>query len=249
MPKTIQSLKVKIFGDGADKDAIFKLNQDPLIAGFTTNPTLMRRAGISDYERFAREILALVKDKPISFEVFSDDFDEMEKQAIAIASWGDNVNVKVAITDTKGASSLPIIERLSGRGITLNITAMTTFEQVEKVTPALSRGAGGIVSVLAGRIADSGRDPLFIMSKCVDLLKTHPNVELLWASPRELYNIVQADDIGCHIITVTGDILKKLPLLGGDLTEVSLDTVKMFYNDAQAAQYFIETDQSLPIEK
>jgi transaldolase len=242
MPKTVQSLKVKIFGDGADKEAIFKLNQDPLIAGFTTNPTLMRRANISDYERFAREVLAVVKDKPISFEVFSDDFDAMEKQARAIASWGDNVNVKVTITNTKGESSLPLIERLSGLGIKLNITAMTTFEQVEEVVPALSSGAGGIVSVLAGRIADTGRDPLPIMLKCVEILKRYPGVELLWASPRELYNIVQADDIGCHIITVTGDILKKLPLLGGDLDDVSLDTVKMFFNDAQAAKFSIAAE-------
>jgi transaldolase len=241
MSKT-DSLKIKIFGDGADKEAIFKLNQDPIIAGFTTNPTLMRKAEVSDYERFARDVLAVVKDKPISFEVFSDDFDEMEKQAIAIASWGDNVNVKVTITNTKGQSSLPLIEKLSGRGIKLNVTAMTTFEQVEKVVPTLSLGAGGIVSVMAGRIADSGRDPLIIMSKCVGLLKNHPGVELLWASPRELYNIVEADGIGCHIITVTSDILKKLPLLGGDLDDVSLDTVKMFYNDAQAAKFSIATE-------
>jgi transaldolase len=241
MSKT-DSLKVKIFGDGADKDTIFKLNQDPIIAGFTTNPTLMRKAEVSDYERFARDVLAVVKDKPISFEVFSDDFDAMARQAIAIAGWGDNVNVKVTITNTKGESSLPLIERLSAGGIKLNITAMTTFEQVAKVVPALSGGAGGLVSVLAGRIADSGRDPLPIMSKCVELLKQYPGVELLWASPRELYNIVQADDIGCHIITVTHDILKKLPLLGGDLDHVSLDTVKMFYNDAQAARYSIQTE-------
>ncbi len=245
MSLTADTLKIKIFGDGADKDTILKLNQDPLIAGFTTNPTLMRKAGVTDYETFAREVLALVKEKPISFEVFSDHFDEMEKQAIEIASWGNNVNVKVTITNTKGESSLPLIKRLSARGIKLNITAMTTFEQVESVAEALTSGAGGIVSVFAGRIADSGRDPMPIMSKCVELLKDHSNVEVLWASPRELYNIVQADQIGCDIVTVTNDILKKLPLLGGDLNRVSLDTVKMFFDDAQAAQYSIETKKAV----
>ncbi len=245
MSLTADTLKIKIFGDGADKDTILKLNQDPLIAGFTTNPTLMRKAGVTDYETFAREVLALVKEKPISFEVFSDHFDEMEKQAIEIASWGNNVNVKVTITNTKGESSLPLIKRLSALGIKLNITAMTTFEQVESVAEALTSGAGGIVSVFAGRIADSGRDPMPIMSKCVELLKDHNNVEVLWASPRELYNIVQADQIGCDIVTVTNDILKKLPLLGGDLDKVSLDTVKMFFDDAQAAQYSIETKRAV----
>jgi transaldolase len=245
MSLTADTLKIKIFGDGADKDTILKLNQDPLIAGFTTNPTLMRKAGVTDYETFAHEVLALVKEKPISFEVFSDQFDEMEKQATVIASWGSNVNVKVTITNTKGESSLPLIKRLSSRGIKLNITAMTTFEQVESVAEALTSGAGGIVSIFAGRIADSGVDPMPIMSKCVDLLKDHANVEVLWASPRELYNIVQADQIGCDIVTVTNDILKKLPLLGGDLNRVSLDTVKMFFDDAQAAQYSIETKKAL----
>lgn len=245
MSLTADTLKIKIFGDGADKDTILKLNQDPLIAGFTTNPTLMRKAGVTDYETFAHEVLALVKEKPISFEVFSDQFDEMEKQATVIASWGSNVNVKVTITNTKGESSLPLIKRLSSRGIKLNITAMTTFEQVESVAEALTSGAGGIVSIFAGRIADSGVDPMPIMSKCVELLKGHANVEVLWASPRELYNIVQADQIGCDIVTVTNDILKKLPLLGGDLNRVSLDTVKMFFDDAQAAQYSIETKKAL----
>lgn len=245
MSQTAHTLKIKIFGDGADKDTILKLNQDPLIAGFTTNPTLMRKAGVTDYETFAHEVLALVKEKPISFEVFSDHFDEMEKQATVIASWGNNVNVKVTITNTKGESSVPLIKRLSARGIKVNVTAMTTFEQVESVAEALANGAGGIVSVFAGRIADSGVDPVPVMSKCVDLLKSHPNVQVLWASPRELYNIVQADQIGCDIVTVTNDILKKLPLLGGDLNRVSLDTVKMFFDDAQAAQYSIETEKAL----
>ncbi len=242
MLKTVDSLRVKIFADGADKEAIIDFNKNPLISGFTTNPTLMRRAGVTDYETFSREVIAIIKDKPISLEVFSDQFDEMEKQATAIASWGDNVFVKVAITNTKGEPSLPLIRSLSARGIKQNITAMTTYEQVESVVPALSAGAGGIVSVLGGRIADSGRDPLPTMCKCLELLKGHKNVELLWASPRELYNIIQADDIGCHIITVTSDILKKLPLMGGNLDHVSLDTVKMFYNDAIAAKFSIVTD-------
>ncbi|CAN5184771.1 transaldolase [soil metagenome] len=245
MSRTAETLKIKIFGDGADKDTILKLNKDPLIAGFTTNPTLMRKAGVTDYEAFAREVLALVKEKPISFEVFSDQFDEMEKQANVIASWGENVNVKVTITNTKGESSVPLIKRLAAQGIKLNITAMTTFAQVESVGEALANGAGGIVSVFAGRIADSGVDPVPVMTKCVELLKGYKNVDVLWASPRELYNIVQADQIGCDIVTVTNDILKKLPLLGGDLNQVSLDTVKMFFDDAQAAQYSIETEKAL----
>jgi transaldolase len=236
-----KKLKVKIFGDGADKQTILNLNADPMIAGFTTNPTLMRKAGVADYEAFARDVLSVVKDKPISFEVFSDDFEEMEQQALQIASWGPNVNVKIPITNTKGQLSLPLIEKLSKAGVKLNVTAMTLYEQAASVAPLLSTGAGGMVSVFAGRIADSGRDPMPIMTRCVEMLKSHANVELIWASPRELYNIVQADQIGCHIITVTADILKKLPLLGGDLGQVSLDTVKMFYNDATAAGYTIRT--------
>ncbi|HEY9790297.1 MAG TPA: transaldolase [Candidatus Obscuribacterales bacterium] len=235
------SLKVKIFGDGADKQTILNLNADPMIAGFTTNPTLMRKAGVDDYEQFARDVLACVKEKPISFEVFSDDFDEMEQQAREIATWGNNVNVKIPISNTKGESSVPMIERLCAAGIRLNVTAMTLYEQVTTVVPALSRGAGGYVSVFAGRIADSGRDPLPTMKKTMELLADHPNIELIWASPRELYNLVQADSINCHIITVTPDILKKLPLLNGCLRGVSLDTVRMFYNDAQSAGYKIRT--------
>jgi transaldolase len=240
-PMTDFSLKLKIFGDGADMQTILNLNADPRIAGFTTNPTLMRKAGVEDYEAFARSVLQAVKDKPISFEVFSDDFDEMEAQARQIASWGANVNVKIPITNTQGLLSIPLIERLSAAGIKLNVTAMTLYEQAAAVAPILGRGAGGMVSVFAGRIADSGRDPMPTMQKCMDMLRAHKNVELIWASPRELYNIVQADSIGCHIITVTADILKKLPLLGGDLGAVSLDTVKMFYNDAQGAGYTIRT--------
>ncbi len=242
MSKNASQLKIKIFGDGADLGTILTLNQDPMIAGFTTNPTLMRKAGIADYETFAKEVLATVKEKPISFEVFSDEFDEMEKQANVIASWGNNVNVKVPITNTKNQSSVPLIQKLTKRGIKVNVTAITTGAQVSSVVDVLGEGAGGIISVFAGRIADSGRDPLPTMIESLKMTKQHSNVELLWASPRELYNVVQADEIGCHIVTVTSDILKKLPLLGGDLDAVSLDTVKMFYNDAQSAQYSIRSE-------
>ncbi len=233
------ALKVKIFGDGADLQTILGLNANPVIAGFTTNPTLMRKAGVEDYESFARSVLTVVKQKPISFEVFSDDFEEMEKQAKEIASWGANVNVKIPITNTQGKLSIPLIERLSAGGIKVNVTAMTLFEQVAAVVPVLTKGCGGMVSVFAGRIADSGRDPLPVMVKTMELLGSHKTTELIWASPRELYNVVQADEIGCHIITVTADLLKKLPLIGGELGKVSLDTVKMFYDDAQSAGYTI----------
>lgn len=241
MTTNAHTLKVKIFGDGADKQTILALNADPKIAGFTTNPTLMKKAGVEDYEAFARDVLATVKQKPISFEVFSDEFDEMEAQAREIATWGANVNVKIPITNTRGQESRSLISKLASAGIRLNITAMTLFEQVEVVAPILSGGGGGFVSVFAGRIADSGKDPMPTMIKCVEFLKKHPGVELIWASPREVHNIVQADSIGCHIITVTADILKKLPLLGGDLAAVSLDTVKMFHNDARSVGYTIRT--------
>ncbi len=235
-------LRIKIFADGANIETMLRYYSDPRIAGFTTNPTLMRKAGIADYESFAHDILAIIKDRPISFEVFSDDFAEMEKQAHAITSWGKNTYVKIPITNTKGEASIALIKRLAKAGVKLNVTAMTLFEQVAEVSPVLADGGGGIVSVFAGRIADAGQDPLPIMKKCVDFLDKYSNVELLWASPRELYNLVQANMIACHIITVTEDILKKLPLLGGDLKQVSLDTVRMFYNDAQAAKYQIKTD-------
>ena len=239
MTLTAATLKVKIFGDGADKQTILSLNADPKIAGFTTNPTLMKKAGVEDYEAFARDVLSVVKNKPISFEVFSDEFDEMEAQAREIATWGENVNVKIPITNTKGEKSTALIQRLASAGIKLNVTAMTLYEQVEMVAPILEKGAGGFVSVFAGRIADAGQDPMPTMTKCMSLLKKNPRVQLIWASPREVYNIVQADSIGCHIITVTADILKKLNLIGGDLAGVSLDTVKMFYNDAHSAGYTI----------
>jgi transaldolase len=234
------SLKTKIFADGAEKASMLELHNNPLISGFTTNPTLMRKAGIKDYNEFAQDILKSITDKPVSFEVFSDNFDEMERQAIEIAKWGSNVIVKIPITNTKGESSVDLIRRLSAKGIKINATAMMTIDQVISVLPGLSEGSGGYVSIFAGRIADAGVDPFPIMKEVMDLLQNYPNVELIWASPRELFNIIQANEIGCHIITVTNDILKKLPTIGKDLTEFSLDTVKMFYDDASAAGYTIK---------
>ena len=238
-------LKIKVFADGADKSAILSRYQDPNIAGFTTNPTLMKKSGVTDYEQFARDVLSVVKEKPISFEVFSDDIDEMAMQALTIASWANNVVVKIPIVNTRGQSTARIVERLSRAGCRLNVTAMTTFEHVQAVAPLLSAGTGGIVSVFAGRIADSGRDPIPVMRRCVEFLADYPNVELLWASPRELLNLIQAEDAGVHIITLTEDLLKKLPLLGGDLEQVALDTVKMFFNDAQAVGYQIKVKETV----
>jgi len=232
-------LNVKLFADGAEKKGMLEMYDNPIISGFTTNPTLMKKAGILDYESFARGILSVIKDKPISFEVFSDDFDEMEKQALKIASWGENLYVKIPVTNTKGISSVDLISNLTAKGVKLNITAMFTVDQVKSVAPILSNGAGGYVSVFAGRVADAGVDPLPIMKDVVEYLRDYNGVELIWASPRELFNVVQANSIGCHIITVTNDILKKLPTLGKDLTEFSLETVKMFYNDALSARYTI----------
>jgi transaldolase len=245
---SIQNFKTKIFGDGADKSAILRLYQNPAISGFTTNPTLMRKAGVSDYKQFAREILEVVTDKPISFEVFSDEFDEMEAQALEIASWGENIYVKIPITNTRGQSSAGLIERLSRKQVKVNVTAMMTLEQVKEVIPALSQGPGGCVSLFAGRIADAGVDPEPIMIDALKLLANDPALELIWASPREVFNIVQANRIGCHIITVTDDLLKKTSLFGKDLLEFSLDTVKMFYNDAHAAGFTIDTTATRPLE-
>lgn len=228
---------IKLFADGAEKAAMMALNANPLISGFTTNPTLMRKAGITDYEWFAKDILKEITDKPISFEVFSDDFDEMERQAMEIVGWGSNVYVKIPITNTKRQSSIPLVTKLSEAGVKVNVTAMMTLEQVKIAVPAIHHGPGGYVSVFAGRIADSGRDPVPIMKEIVAYLKPYPNIELIWASPREVLNIVQADSIGCHIITATHDLIKKIPLIGKDLDEFSLDTVRMFHEDAKAAGY------------
>ena len=231
------TLRVKVFADGADLDGIRRLAADPLIQGFTTNPTLMRKVGISDYVRFAHDVLAAVPAQPVSFEVFSDDPREMERQARLIASWGDNVYVKIPVSDTEGTSTGDLLRRLSVTGVQVNVTGITTLRQVEHVVGCLERDASAIVSVFAGRIADTGVDPIPIMSEALDLLAVVPRAELLWASPRELLNLVQADQIGCHIITVTHDLLKKVHLLGYDLTAMSLDTVRMFHEDARAAGY------------
>jgi transaldolase len=225
-------LKIKLFADGADKKAMLDLYRNPLIQGFTTNPTLMRKAGIADYQAFARDILSEIRDRPISLEVFADEFDEMERQARLIASWGPNVYVKIPVTNTRREPSLDLIHCLSQAGIRLNITALLTLEQVRQVAAALAGGAPSNVSVFAGRIADTGRDPVPLMAKAVEIVSVHPGMELIWASPRELLNIFQADAIGCHIITATPDVLQKLALVGKDLDEYSLDTVKMFHSDA-----------------
>ena len=232
-------LNVKLFADGADKKGMLEMYANPLISGFTTNPTLMKVAGVTDYKSFAKDILAHIKDKPISFEVFSDEFNDMEREALEIASWADNIYVKIPITNTKSESSVDLIDRLSSKNIKTNVTAMMTVAQVQSVLPALSKGPGSYVSVFAGRIADAGLDPLPIMREVVDILKDHPNIELIWASPRELYNVVQASDIGCDIITATNNILRKLPTLGKDLDQFSLETVQMFYDDAREAGYTI----------
>ena len=233
------NLKVKLFADGADKGGMLEMYANPLISGFTTNPTLMKMAGVSDYESFAKDILTHFTDKPITLEVFSDECDEMKRQALEIASWADNIYVKIPITNTKAESSVDLIAALSEQNVKINVTAMMTVEQVQSVLQALVNGPGSYVSVFAGRIADAGLDPLPLMSEVVEILKDYSNIELIWASPRELYNVIQANDIGCHIITATNNILKKLPTLGKDLDQFSLETVKMFYDDASEAGYSI----------
>jgi transaldolase len=237
--KTLVDLRVKIFADGAEKAGMLEMYRNPLIKGFTTNPTLMRQAGVAHYEAFARDILRTIPDRPICFEVFSDDFAEMSYQARKIAAWGDNVYVKIPVTNTGGKSSAALIHELAGAGVKLNITALMTLDQVCDVGAALAGGPPAFVSIFAGRAADTGRDPVPLMAAALELLCLYPNVELIWASPRELLNIFQADEIGCHVITVTNDLLKKLSLVGKDLDDYSLDTVKMFYQDARAAGFNI----------
>lgn len=232
-----QEMKVKIFADGADKSDILRLYEDERIKGFTTNPTLMRKAGISDYEAFAKDILCHIRDRPISFEVFSDEFDEMERQALKIADWGANVYVKIPVTNSLGAPSYDLIHRLAQRNVQLNVTAILTMAQVRDVSGALENHAPSNVSVFAGRVADTGRDPVPMMAAAVELCAAFPKQELIWASPRELLNIFQAEAVGCQIITVTPDVLKKLSLVGKDLGEYSLETVKMFRADAVAASF------------
>jgi len=228
---------VKLFADGADKSGILEMYQNPRIDGFTTNPTLMRKAGITDYVAFAKDLLIEIPDKPISFEVFADEFDEMERQALEIAGWGKNVYVKIPVMNTKRQTSYELVQKLSQAGVQLNITAMMTLEQVNKVTEAVQGGASCFVSVFAGRVADTGIDPVPMMQEALELLKKTPNAELLWASPREVLNVYQAEAIGCHIITATNDILKKLELNGKNLDVYSQETVQMFFNDAQAAGF------------
>ena len=235
--KTLEQLKVKIFADGADLDGILKLYRNPHITGFTTNPTLMRKSGISDYEKFSRQILEHISDRPISFEVFSDEFTEMKRQAHKIAAWGKNVYVKIPVTNTRHESSVDLVRSLAAEGLQLNVTALMTLEQVSVVSAALESHAPSYISVFAGRIADTGRDPMPLMKEAVEIMSPHKTQELIWASPRELLNIFHADEIGCHVITVTHDILKKLSLVGKDLDEYSLDTVKMFHGDAVKAGY------------
>ncbi|MDO8662423.1 MAG: transaldolase [Candidatus Omnitrophota bacterium] len=231
--------KIKIFADGADVGAMKRVHKEGTVQGFTTNPTLMRKAGVDDYELFARSVLREIKDLPISFEVFSDEFEQMEKDARKIAKWGANVNVKIPVTNTNGESSRALIKKLSAEGIPLNVTAILTVEQVEDVIAVLSKKTPSIISVFAGRIADTGRDPVVYMKKAAAIVKNNPCASLLWASSRELLNIFQAESAGCHIITVTDEILKKIILIEKDLMDLSLDTVKMFYKDAQLAGYKI----------
>jgi transaldolase len=231
------SLKIKIFADGADLAEMANLLANPLIRGFTTNPTLMRRSGVEDYEAFAREVLAMIPVHPISFEVFSDEQPEMERQAHQIASWGENVYVKIPVTNTRGESTAPLLRRLHGAGVKVNVTGLTLPSQAERVAQALTGDTSAYVSLFAGRIADTGIDPVPVMREAMRALEPFPNLELLWASPREILNVVQADQIGCHIITVTHDLLRKLPLLGKDLEQFSVETIQMFHGDAAAAGY------------
>jgi transaldolase len=235
--KRVEDLKVKLFADGAETAGMLEMYAKPYIKGFTTNPTLMHKAGLTDYRGFAKSIVEAIPDRPISFEVFSDEFDEMERQAREIATWGENVYVKIPVTNTRREPSYDLVRRLARGGVKLNITAILTLEQVGCVAEAVAGGAPSCVSVFAGRIADTGRDPVPLMAQAVEILRAAPDAELIWASPRELLNIFQADEIGCHIITVTNDILKKLALVGKDLADYSLDTVKMFYDDGRKAGF------------
>jgi transaldolase len=236
--QALLDLPIKIFADGADREGIVSLNAKPYIQGMTTNPTLMRKVGVTDYEKFARELLEVVREKPISFEVFSDEFPEMRRQALMIGKWQENVYVKIPITNTRGDSALPLIEELSGEGVKLNLTAILTREQVQGVAQAVKRDVPCVVSVFAGRVADTGVDPLPLMKDSLEMLRDLPQAELLWASVREVLNIFQAAQCGCHIVTVPHDILDKVAKLGGmDLAELSLDTVKMFHKDAVAAGF------------
>ena len=235
--KKVEDLKVQIFADGADKAGMLEMYAKPYIKGLTTNPTLMKKAGITDYRAFCKDIITHIKDKPLSFEVFSDDFTEMERQAMEIASWGENVYVKIPVTNTKQETCYALVKKLGAQKVKMNVTAIMTLAQVRDVVGALNPTIPSYVSVFAGRIADTGRDPLPMMAAAVKMLEIAPAAELIWASPRELLNIFQADEVGCQVITVTNDILKKLLLVGYDLDTYSLETVKMFHDDAIAAEF------------
>jgi transaldolase len=235
--KSLNQLKIKLFADGADMSAMLDMHALPYIKGLTTNPTLMRKAGIANYRSFAKDVLSKIRDKPVCFEVLADDFAGMERQAMEIAGWADNVFVKIPITNTKRESSDTLIKQLSERHVKLNVTAIMTLAQVGEIVASLNPSIPSYVSVFAGRIADTGVDPIPLMSRAVEILKSNDNAELIWASSREIFNIFQADAVGCHVITVTNDILKKLSIVGYDLTEYSLDTVKMLYNDAQTSGF------------
>jgi len=241
MPAPVATMRfsTKIFADGADKAVMLELYAKPWISGFTTNPALMRKAGVRDYQGFARDILAAIPDRPISLEVFADEFSEMQRQAHTIASWASNVYVKIPVTNTRREPALDLIRNLSHAGIKLNVTALLTLEQVRGVSHALAGGAASFISVFAGRIADTGVDPLPIMRDAVDLVRVHPDMELIWASPRELLNLIQADQIGCHIITMTHDLLQKVHLLDRDLDDFSLETVRMFHDDASKSGFLL----------
>lgn len=244
-PRAAKNLAVEIFADGADERSLRALAADPLIKGFTTNPTLMRKAGVADYEQFARMALSIAGSRPISFEVFADDFGEMEAQALEIASWGPNVYVKIPITNTRRDSATPLLRRLAAQRVQVNVTALQRLDQVRDAADAMRTGPKGFVSVFAGRIADTGRDPIPLMREAVRILRPYPQLRLIWASPRELLNIYHAEEAGCHVITVTPEVLAKLALIGKDLGEYSLETVKMFHDDAKAAGYAVRTRQAV----
>ncbi len=237
--KPLTELRLKLFADGADQAAMARLYANPLIQGFTTNPTLMRKAGITDYQAFAKDVLSVIRDRPVSFEVIADEFIDMERQAQLIAGWGPNVYVKIPVTNTRGESSCDLLRHLSRSGVKLNVTALMTLDQVRETSEALAGGPPSSISVFAGRVADTGCDPVPVMAAAVKLLRPHPQMELIWASPRELLNVFQADAIGCHIITATTDILNKLPLIGKDLAAYSLETVRMFFDDARSSGFVL----------
>ena len=239
MEPSRDSLKIKLFADGADLAGMIEMANKPYISGLTTNPTLMRKAQVTNYKKFAKEVLKEISDKPISFEVFSDDIEEMKYQGQVLSSWGENVYVKVPISTTKSESTFSVVEFLSSKGAKVNVTALMNSSQVEKIASALNESVPSCVSVFAGRIADTGRDPMPIMRECVNLLSDNKSAEMIWASPRELLNVFQAQDVGCQIITATNDILKKLEIVGKDLDEFSLETVKMFYSDARDSNFTI----------